>query len=287
MDNEPRIEQRGNVLSVYFTFQEGWEKWFMLSSDRHHDSKYCDRELEKVQLDKAVKRDAFIIDAGDVLDAMQGRYDPRRMYDDLRPEYMVDNYYDAIIQDASEFYKPYAANWLLMGRGNHEEATRKNANTDITSRLVDNLNRGNGGHIAEGGFGGWIRFMFMRSKRPQSSLKLKYFHGSNATDAPVTRGVIQTNRQSVFLPDADIVMNGHNHNEYILSIKRERISNKGRVYFDLVHFARIPGYKNEYQDGSGSWAVQKGQSPKPLGIVWMRLFYEQEIIKCELTADII
>jgi len=286
MDNEPRIEQRANVLSVYFSFHEGWEQWFMLSSDRHHDSKYCDRELEKKHLDKAVQRDAFIIDAGDVLDAMQGRYDPRRMYDDMRPEYMVDNYYDAIVNDAVDFYKPYANNWLLMGRGNHEEATRKNANTDITSRLVDNLNRENGGHIAEGGFGGWIRFMFARTTY-KGSLKLKYFHGANTTNAPVTRGLIQTNRQAVYLPDADIVLNGHNHQEYCLSIKRERISNKGKLYFDLCHFARTPGYLNAYQDGSRSWAVQKGQSPLPLGCIWMRLFYESDIIKVELTADIV
>jgi hypothetical protein len=286
MDNEPRIEQRGNVLSVYFTFQEGWEQWFMLSSDRHHDSKWCERELEKQHLDKAVKRDAFIIDAGDIIDGMQGRYDPRRMYEDLRPEYMVDNYYDAIVDDAVKFYKPYAQNWLLMGRGNHEDAIRKNANTDVTSRLVDHLNRVDGAHIAEGGFGGWIRFMFGRT-RPESSLKLKYFHGSEATDSPVTRGTNQTNRQAVYLPDADIVVNGHNHNEYTLAIKRERLSNKGKLYFDLIHFARIPGYMNAYQDGSSTWSAKKGQPPKPLGIIWMRLFYESDMIKCELTADII
>ena len=286
MDNEPRIESKGNVLSVYFTFQEGWEQWFMLSSDRHHDSKYCDRELEKTQLDKAVKRDAFIIDAGDILDAMQGRYDPRRRYDDLRPEYKGDNYYDAIVKDAAKFYKPYAKNWLLMGRGNHEEATLKNVNTDILSRLIENLNNEDGANITEGGFGGWVRFMFARTKY-QSSIKLKYHHGYATTDAPVTRGVIQTNRQAVYLPDADIVFNGHNHNEYVLSIKRERLSNKGKTYFDLVHFARTPGYKNDYQDGTRSWMVQKGQPPKPLGCIWMRLFYESAMIKVELTADII
>jgi len=54
---------------------------------------------------------------GDMFDVMQGRYDPRRSYDDLRPEYKTSTYLDDIVKDAADFFKPYAKNFLMIGRG--------------------------------------------------------------------------------------------------------------------------------------------------------------------------
>lgn len=282
-----KVEAQGNVVSVYFDdVYVGWEQWLLLSSDRHHDSAWCDRELEKKHLDKAVERNALIIDAGDCLDAMQGRFDPRRSYPDLRPEFKVANYYDAIVADAARFYGPYAKNWLLLGRGNHESSTLKNAGTDPTSNLALLLNNQHGGAVIPGFFGGWVRFMFTTKGVPRGSLNLKYFHGAGG-EAPVTRGVIQTNRQAVYLPDADIVLNGHSHNNYLVPISRERLSNKGKLYKDIVWFARTPGYKNDYREGAEGWEVERGGVPKPLGCMWARLFCEDKRVRCELTADIV
>src|SRR4030066_2283549 len=100
-----RIKQSGNVTKVYFddTF-DGWEQWLWLRSDAHHDSAHCRRDLEIKHLDAAVKRNALILDGGDMLDAMQGHYDPRRNYDDLRNEYKVANYYDDIENDLVKHY---------------------------------------------------------------------------------------------------------------------------------------------------------------------------------------
>jgi len=279
-----KTTQQGNVLSAYFDVSANWEQWFLLSSDRHHDSINCNRELEKKHLDKALEREALIIDAGDLVDACQGKFDPRRSYNELRPEYRREDYYDVVVNDAVTFYKPYAKNWLLMGRGNHETAVKRNASTDITSRIVGSLNSSDNCHVIEGGYGGWVRFMFDRNKH-KSSLNMKYYHGAGG-EAPVTRGVIQTNRQAVYLPDADIVMNGHNHNEYTLSIKRERISNKGKLYFDLCHFIRTPGYCDYYGDGFDGWEVERGGVPKPNGCVWMRMFMYGDLINVEFTADV-
>jgi len=280
-----KTTQHNNVISVYLDIFTGWEQWFLLSSDRHHDSLDCNRTLEKEHLDKAIERKALIIDVGDLVDAMQGRFDPRRAYSDLRPEYKREDYYDAIVNDMAEFYKPYAKNWLLMGRGNHEVAITKNANTDMTARLVGALNTTEGCHVLEGGYGGWIRFMFDKTNH-KSHINLKYFHGAGG-EAPVTKGVIQTNRQAVYLPDADVVLNGHNHNEYILSIKRERVSNKGQLYFDLCHYVRTPGYSNGYKDGSLGWEVERGGVPKPQGCVWMKMYLgSNDRIKMDFIADI-
>ena len=113
--------------------------------------------------------------------------------------------------------------------------------------------------------------MFHIHKTVRKSRKLKYHHGSGG-GGPVTKGVIQTNRQAVYLPDADIVVNGHTHDAWYVPIARERLSDKGVVYRDLLHFVRTPGYKDEYGDGSGGYAIETWKPPKPLGAVWLRFF---------------
>jgi hypothetical protein len=285
-----KIDSNGNVLSLYFDICAGWEQWFLLVSDVHHDSVYCNRELWQAHLEQALVRRALVLSFGDLLDCMQGRFDPRRSMKELRPEYRRDDYYDFVVTDVAKFLSPYAANILLLAKGNHETSILKNANTDLTDRLVFALNSQYGGCVKTGGYGGWVRFMFNHPAGdnptvPHSSLRMKYFHGAGA-EAPVTRGVIQTNRQAVYLPDADIVVNGHNHSNYYVPIARERLSGKGRQFFDIQHHIRIPGYKQEYADGSGGWMVERGGVPKPIGCVWMRMYYEQDMIKTQFMADL-
>jgi hypothetical protein len=106
------------------------------------------------------------------------------------------------------------------------------------------------------------------------SVKMKYFHGAGS-DAPVTRGVIQTSRQAVFLNGADIVVNGHNHHSYYVPIVQESVSAAGKVVFSTQHHVRTPGYKNEYNDGTSGWAVEKGMVPKPLGGAFVSLRVKQ------------
>ncbi len=241
-----------------------------MQSDNHHDALSCNQELERLHLEEALERSAWIIQTGDLVDAMQGKFDPRRDYDDLRPELKGANYYDRVVKYAADFLEPYAKNILILADGNHELAVLKNANTNMTDRILSHLNERTGSTIVHGGYGGWVRFLFEVNGTPQGSIKLKYFHGSGG-EAPVTRGAIQTARQAVFLPDADIIVNGHSHNSYHIPISRERISNKGRQYFDLQHHIRVPGYNQSYGDGTHGWEVTRGGVPKPIGCAWVRL----------------
>lgn len=80
MDNSPIVEHVSrNVLNVKFdNISAGWEQYILLSSDRHHDSKWTDRDLELEHLEKAKERNAYVIDVGDMFDVMQGKFDPRR-----------------------------------------------------------------------------------------------------------------------------------------------------------------------------------------------------------------
>lgn len=242
-----------------------------LLSDVHFDSVACDRFVLKAHLDKALEEDALIIIGGDWFDAMQGRFDPRRNMDELRPEYRTEKYFDVVVERSAEFLHPYAKNIVAVTQGNHELAIRKNSNTDLVDRLVFYL-RLNGSKAVAGGWRGWFRFLLKAQKRG-SSLKLYYSHGGGGAAAPVTRGVISTNRQAVHEPDADIVWNGHTHTAYILPIVRERLSAHGKVYNDVGWFVRTPGYKRDWylQDGYSS---QKGFGPNPIGCAKLGLEYK-------------
>lgn len=280
-------EQRGAAVTV-INFEAGysWEQWFLLTSDNHHDSVLCNRKKEKADLDKALERDAVIVNIGDFFDAMQGRFDPRRNMDELRPEYRRQDYFDFVVEDSAEFLAPYAPNIAQLSPGNHESSIRKNANTDLTERLAFLLNIKYNGGVQVGGYGGWL---IMRVVTPGTrhvhQYRIKYFHGAGG-EAPVTRGIIQTNRQAVFLPDANTVLNGHNHHHYILPITRERINAYGKQYFDMQYHVRIPGYKQAYGDGTGGWDVERGGVPKPIGAVWMKLTIANKEVKAHFESDV-
>ena len=286
--NVARVTSDGAVLSVFFDdVAAGWEQWVMLSADRHHDNRHCARRVERRHLELAAERGALIIDAGDLFCAMQGKYDPRSSMDDIRPEDVGEDYLDRIVKHAAEDYGPFAANWLLIGRGNHDTNIRKRHGTDLVSNLAHRLNADYGATVHVGGYGGWVRFMMTMNKTKRQSVRLKYFHGHGG-GGPVTRGVIQTNRQAVFQPDADIVLNGHVHEAYTVMVPRERLSAAGKQYRDIQKHVRTPGYNDTYGDGTAGWDVERGSGPKPIGCIWLRLFYDatSSRVETEITEAV-
>jgi hypothetical protein len=130
-----------------------------------------------------------------------------------------------------------------------------------------------------------VRFMFKVRKTVGTSVRMKYHHGAGG-GGPVTRGTIQTNRQAVYLVDADVCMNGHNHDSGVLPIARERLSNRGKVSRDLIWFVRTPGYKDKYNDGSKGFHNEKWGPPKPIGACWIRVYCEDSTIKVNATQAI-
>lgn len=256
-------------LITFNDIRAGWSQWVLLSSDRHHDSQQCRQDLEKQHLDQAVERNAVIIDAGDLFDAMQGKDDRRQNKDELRNENKRRDYLDSLITHAAEFYGPYARHFAVIGRGNHESSVIDRHGVDLTSNLVHRLNADHGGNVFAGGYGGWVIFRFCVSTMT-SSKALKYFHGAGG-GGPVTRGVIQSNRMAVMYPDADIVLSGHTHDQWIVPIKRDRISVRtGLPFQEIAYHIRTPTYKDEYGSGESGWSVERLGPPKPLGAVWLR-----------------
>lgn len=269
-----RITKNKTVISLYLENSAvvDYRQKLLLMSDVHFDSRYCDRKLLKRDLDTASRENAFIFIAGDFFDAMQGRKDMRGNYDELRPEHKVNNYFNAITEDAAEFLKPYQEQIILFGYGNHETAVIRHQQIDLLSMLVGALNSGKEHKIQTGGYGGWVRFMFHSGKVSQGSIKYRYHHGKGAS-AFASDGIMEDKRQAATAPDADIVHSGHNHNEYIHTVAREVLTGKGNVEYSPQVYIRTPGYKSAYlQDEQGlSWEYATMGAPKPLGSVWVTI----------------
>lgn len=280
----PLIQQAGPVTTFSFDAPVGWSQWFLLQADNHHDSTKCNRGMEAAHLQEAVERGAMVMILGDFLDAMQGKHDKRSNLDELRTEYKKQAYYSAVAEDAAKFLAPYASQIILIADGNHETAIRENSGVDILDMVIKDLAL-RGADVRHGGYGGWALLRFDLGDGKRITRAIKYHHGFGG-EAPVTKGVIQTNRQAVYLADADFVVNGHSHNAYYVPIARERLSDEGRVYFDVQHHIRIPGYKQDYGDGSKGWDVLRGGVPKPIGAAWVLLSRRGDDIHASVQLDI-
>jgi hypothetical protein len=87
----------------------------------------------------------------------------------------------------------------------------------------------------------------------------------------VTKGTIQSQRQAVFLPDADIVISGHVHEQYTICHMQEKLHDNGDISLKEQWHVRIPTYKDEYKDGNKGWHIETGKGPKPLGAWWLKV----------------
>ena len=269
------VEKRNKgVITVSMSYQVGWEQWFLLSSDRHHDNPHTKWDLEKKHLEEAIKKDAYILDFGDLFCAMQGKYDRRSSKDDLRQIHKKGSYLDKLVETASDFYAPYSKRWICMGMGNHETAILSHHETNLTERLVSQLNITTNSNIINGGYSGWIQFKFRRSNGGGFSYNMYYHHGHGGGGV-VTKGVIQTNRRAVYLPDANFVVSGHIHEEWTVTQQRLRLTQKGRQYLDEQIHICLPTYKEEFLPSQEyGFHTERGRPPKPLGAKWLRFYYD-------------
>lgn len=246
-----------------------WEQWFLLRSDAHHDNLLANHKLERQHLDEAIERGAGILDFGDLCCAMNGKWDkradPRQFREELRS-----NYLDSLVRYNADFYLPYANSWLMIAPGNHESSVRKRHETDLTERIAERF-RAAGSPVQTMPYAGWVRFMFARGAQ-RESVRLRYTHGYGG-GGPVTRDIIQTSRQAVYL-DADIVVSGHTHDQFEVPIMRERLNQAGIPELEEMTFLKLGGYKDEFSAGEG-WAVEKGLPPKPQGAYWLRFYRER------------
>ena len=91
-----------------------------------------------------------------------------------------------------------------MGKGNHETSILEKHETDLTQRLAAVLNDREKADIHVLGYTGWIWFQFTYYDTCRDRSVLWYTHGYGG-GGPVTEDMIQSNRQRVYIENADIM----------------------------------------------------------------------------------
>jgi hypothetical protein len=274
-----KIKRSKSTLLVYEEIpSEKWERWVLLRSDAHHDNAHCRRDIEKEHLDEAKKKKALICDFGDLFCVMQGKYDPRKDARQLTDDQASrEDYLNSVMEEANKFYGPYKENFLMLSPGNHETNITKRCGVDLTKLLAKELD------ASAMTYSGWIKFMFSRGNYRTS--KTLWYHHGHGGGGMMSFGTLNTRRQASYLPDADIMVNGHTHDSYYLEMARERLNHHNIITRDVVKAIRCPGYKDETTCKEG-WATERGHPPKPLGAWWLKFKYGRRGLKCTvIKAD--
>ena len=258
--------------------------WMLVRSDAHHDSTHCDREMERRHLEQAAERGAAVVDIGDLFDAMQGRNDPRRATGGKRSDIAERAYFDAITDDAVDFYAPFAHCIALIGIGNHESKIEQHNDIDLTANLTARLTERTGHKVCKGGYGGWVILELQYRSAPgecsgkRIPYKIRYHHGSGK-GAMMTFGALDSRRMASWLTNADMVLTGHTHDHMTVPIARETIygvNGRWEHRRDEMLFIRCGTYKDEHGDGHSGFAVEKNIGPKPSGAVWLKFTVHRE-----------
>jgi len=239
------------------------DRYFLFISDVHLDSVHCDRTKLKQHLDLALERNAIVFIFGDLLDLMQGKYDPRSNKADLNPKYNTARYIDEVINDVVEFLTPYKSILAFYSPGNHETSVEKRIEYGIVDKICEKLD------MSQGNYSGYIycRFFTYFEDSTKIPLIIAFHHGYGGGGA-VTRDSIQTARKAVYLPDANVVISGHTHDRWIIPITRNRISRYGESIDQQWHL-KTGTYQNAPIDFNG-YAIEKGLAPKAGAGIWMK-----------------
>ena len=258
-----------NALEVRIPYNtRSWQDFF-LASDIHLDNPKCDRALLTKHLKEARSRNAPILLFGDVLCLMQGKYDKRGSKSSIRPEHQGANYFDLVFEESAEFLSPWADLLYMLADGNHETAILSRNEIDPLEHVSRQLREKHNSPVVHMPYQGFVRFIFERSEGGKvRSCTLFYHHG--VWGGLVSKGVMGGLRYAAIAPEANIIVNGHNHERTLVSHACNRLNGEGKAIVENRWHVQTGTYKNEFADGGG-WAVEKIVIPKSLGGCWLRL----------------
>ena len=287
MSKSVKAGTKSFIIELEFKLKSKMES-VLFCSDQHFDSVYCNRAKLKEHLDQAKEGNHRIFFLGDWWDAMQGSSDKRGSKSGVRKEYQRNDYLNALVEETVEFLEPYSKNIAIWAKGNHETSIIKHAEFDLLSACVRELNLKTGSDILVGPYTGWIilrcRHKNTATRKTFGSLNVAYTHGSGG-GGPVTKGVIQTNRRSVYLPDAHLVVGGHIHESWAVEINRERLGTHGQTWIDTQWHLQLPTYKDEFSIKGDGWWHETGKGPRPMGgwwadiqVIWSN-YFKREILQ--------
>ena len=135
-----KIERKSrNTHVIRWNFKKAETRFdALLISDLHWDNPHCKREQLKKHLELAKKRNAPVIVVGDFFCLMEGKGDFRSSKN-IRPEHNTENYLDAVVNTAADWFEPYKDQLAVVGMGNHETSVLKRHETCMISRFAQVL----------------------------------------------------------------------------------------------------------------------------------------------------
>lgn len=253
--------------------ERGGHQDFLFISDVHYDAMKCDRELLHRHLEEARALNAGVFIFGDLFDLMQGKYDPRGNYSELRPEYKSCVYVDEVIQDVGERLAKYADVIKFISKGNHETNIEKRMMVSPIDRVAQIINEA-GGHVEVGGYAGWLCVTAHRKGMGRKRYNVHYHHGYGG-GAKRSKGVLGIDIDQKDFPDADLILRGHDHQKWYHPVTIDRINHRMKLEQRTVHHMRLGSYK-KLGDRFAGWATEKNFSTPRLGGWWARLTERQD-----------
>jgi len=238
------------------------------ASDLHVDSRYSDLEAIRRHFEEVRRRSGAILLGGDVFDAMQGRQDPRHSKSQIRPELLRDDYFDILVPWAIETLNLRNIPILAVMPGNHEASVLKKNETDLSGRLARELG------CLRAAYTQFYRLFVMDARGTVKDRRFIIYatHGSGV-NAPVTMGIIKTNRRQV-AAEADIYLSGHLHQAWVAAQSIEYIKPNGAVGRRTVWHGQAGGYMKASLQGSGFYSQQEIR-PSLCGAICIEIFLER------------
>ena len=253
-----------NVIQLARTLDNKTKWWTLQISDVHFDSLKCDRELLTKHLKEAEARNATVVINGDFFDVMGIKSDPRSSYSDIRPEYLVTNYLDAVVKDAIAYLKKFNVEYVI-GRGNHESNIYRRQQTDVTQRLVDGLKATH--KVIDFHYANWIFYSINKDKKANTKTWKQHCHHGAGGNAKRSKGVLNADINLMQFPDADIITRGHDHNKWYLPVMIEKFDGRFNLKPAKVHVLQTGSYKKK--SNTKGWEVEKGFNEPTLGGWWL------------------
>jgi hypothetical protein len=260
-----------------FGLKSGQERWVLITTDEHWDNAHCDRALLTRHHKLAVERNAVILKFGDLFCAMQGKWDKRADYKDIREEHKGNDYLNRLIDTAFKWYEPYAKNIGLISPGNHEMSILNRHGFDLTQMLVSRLKVGNPSMLP-GPYWGYVIFKCHASHTADhgadGQMAMHWHHGYGG-GGEVTRGMIDNNRtRGQYL--ADIYLSGHIHRRNMDENILTTVTQDGQLKRKVQLFLRAGTYKDETE----GWHGAQGRASRPLGGWWLKFTMRQPHGEC-------
>lgn len=246
---------------------------YMLLSDLHFDNPKCKREVLRNHLNQALDQEVPVLINGDFFCIMQGKGDRRHAKEDVRPQHQKNDYLQSVIDEAVEWFEPYKEIIKLIGYGNHETAIIKFQERDVLKAFVEKFNYVHKPKkpLYLGGYGGYVLTKFDEHQTHNN----RYHHGHGGGGV-VTKGIIQHQRMQTFVANADVIWQGHVHEDYENTTIREVLSLNKKIEFKETLNIRTSAYKEEFKEGKGGFHVERGAPPKPIGGRWLTLNYSRK-----------